>query len=133
MGTYSDGSMAVALTGSDLEADVIAALVEAAEKEIMAKLQRLNLETTPSPIPTDLEMASVYYTCRNIVMRQRQDGTQPDIDRTGNNYQTVNNDKIVQNYQKMGNAHLTAYVASKGSTLGFAILVGGCHHARYYR
>lgn len=105
---FSEIETAVALTGTELDSTIIESLRDAAEEEIVDKLTANSLNVPASN--ATLKQASIMLTCRNILQRQKLDGSTPNILRAGNYYENTAVDQSIADYEKRGYALLSQYM-----------------------
>lgn len=108
----SDIAQAQALTGTTLDATILTALQDMADSEIANTLEDNNLVVPTSAASAHrlIKLASTMWTCRNILIRQKADGTSPNAYRTGNYTQENDIDKSIQYFHDAGQAHLEKYL-----------------------
>lgn len=121
--SFADITRPMRQTGTPLDSTVVTGLRDDAEDEMMEVL-----ESNPSVyIDTSgndriLKEASVAWTSRNILVRQKLDGTTPEFYKAGNYMEDLNIDSAIKKYDAKGHQYLQKYIRKQ---IGFVPLLVG--------
>lgn len=113
---FSDISATQSLTGTAIDSGILGSLRDQADDEICDVLEANSLTIPVSSIPRSIKRASIAWTCRNVLRRQKVDGTSPNIYRAGNYYENMDIDKEIDRYDSEGRAFLDQYINGETSS-----------------
>lgn len=114
MSTFSDIAVPMSLTGTELDASVVMSLRDAAEDELLEILEANEL--TPDYSSATLKQVSIFWTSRNILVRQKLDGSLPNQYSVGSEKRVTNIDTVINEYNNRGWKYLNKFLRRTYST-----------------
>ncbi len=108
---YTTVSAVRARTGTKMTDEQIAEHIAQAELEVDAALEYNGLEV-PSIVPKSLQLASLYWSCRNVLQAMKHRGDQPNSFSVEGVSVSVNIDQTIADYDAKGLDTLCVYLRS---------------------